>query len=45
MDYVADYYVESDDGTDKILGILKVLAQSENMSYFRSPYIRRMINF
>lgn len=45
MDYVADYYVGNVESTDKIFGILKVLAQSENMSYFRSPYIRRIINF
>jgi len=45
MDYVVDYYLGNEQSEEKIFGILKVLSQSENMSYFRSRYIRRMINF
>lgn len=41
---MVDYYNEQD-STESIFRILKVLSQSNNMGYFRSRYIRRMINF
>ena len=43
IEYEVDYFLSSE-STETVFKLLKLLSETDNMSYFKSPFIRRMIN-